>query len=103
MNIDWITQTITTIGIGILAYLIKDMKKNIDKDINQNKSEIAEVERNLNDKIEKVEKKVDDFKDHVNKNFVDKESYIRNITNFDCKLDKITDLIMEMKGERRRE
>ena len=47
MNIDWITQTITTIGIGILAYLIKDMKKNIDKDINQNKSEIAEVERNL--------------------------------------------------------
>jgi len=96
-------QTITTLGIGILGYLIKDLKKNIDKDINENKNEIAEVEKSLIGKIEKVDKKVDDFKDHVNKNFVDKESYIRNITNFDCKLDKITDLIMEMKGERRRE
>jgi hypothetical protein len=94
-------QSAIMLGIGILGYLMKEDKKNTNKDICQNKEEIAEVEKKLTEKIDKVDNKVETFKDHVNRNFVDKESYIRNITSFDNKLDKITDLIMEMKGEKR--
>lgn len=103
MDVNWIMQSAIMLGIGILGYLMKEDKKNTNRDICQNKEDIAEVEKKLTEKIDKVDNKVETFKDHVNRNFVDKESYIRNITSFDNKLDKITDLIMEMKGEKRRE
>ena len=103
MDFGWITQTAIMLGIGALGYFIKDLKKSIEKEIAQNKGDIKAVRDEMDDRICKVNEKLDLFKDHVNRNFVDKESYIRNITAFDSKLDKITDLIMEMKGERKRE
>jgi len=98
------------IGIGALGYFLKDLKKSIEKELNQNKTDIKDVRLEMSDKINKVnddmnekicrvDEKLDKFKEHASRNFVDKESYIRNITAFDAKLDKISDLIMDMKGE----
>lgn len=112
MDFNWISETATMLGIGAIAYFLKDFKKSTEKQIQTNISDIkavrSEMDHKINkanedmsEKICKVDEKLDLFKEHVNRNFVDKESYIRNITAFDAKLDKITDLIMEMKGERK--
>ncbi len=112
MDFNWIAQTATLLGVGIIGYFLQDLKKSVEKEIQNNKSDIKaarsdmenkinKVNDDMNEKICKVDEKLDLFKEHVNRNFVDKESYIRNITAFDAKLDKITDLIMEMKGERK--
>lgn len=112
MDFNWISQTAIMLGIGAIVYFLKDFKKSTEKEIQTNKADIKtarsdmdnkinEVNKDMNEKICKVDEKLDLFKEHVNRNFVDKESYIRNITAFDAKLDKITDLIMEMKGERK--
>lgn len=114
MDFGWVSETVIMVGIGALGYFLKDLKKSIEKEIQQNKSDIKSIHSEMNDKIDKintdtndridkVDAKLDQFKEHVNRNFVDKESYIRNITSFDTKLDKISDMIMEMKGERNRE
>ncbi|GEM_PF-1920917 len=132
MDLNWIAQTMILLGLGIIGFFLQDLKKSVEKEIQNNKSEIKavrcdldnkiskvnedtdnkinkvnddinKVNDDINEKICKVDEKLDKFKEHVNRNFVDKESYIRNITAFDAKLDKITDLIMEMKGERKRE
>ena len=103
MDINYIIQGVMAIALGAIGYFLKDLKDSIKKEIYDNKTEINTVKKELTEKINNVDKKVDNFKDHVNKNFVDKENYIRDITNFDRKLDKITDLIIEMKGEQKRE
>ncbi len=95
MDSTWIIQTITMLGIGALTYFVKDLKKSIDKKIEQNSKSI---EGNVQ-KIETLEEKFYDYKEHVASRYVQKDEFIRAITSLDKKLDKIYDKVVEQKGE----
>ena len=94
MDTAWIIQTIIMLGIGALAYFIKDLKKSIDGKIEKN---IKDIDSNT-EKIENLEEKFSDYKETVAMRYVQKDEFIRAISNMDRKLDKIYDRVAE-KGE----
>jgi len=94
MDKTWIIQTVTMLGIGALGYFIKDLKKSIEGRIEQNTKSIdANTE-----KIDNLEEKFNNYKETVAMRYVQKDEFIRAITNMDKKLDKIYDRVVE-KGE----
>ncbi len=92
MTLAWIIQLIITIVVGIIAYFLKDMKKNHEDKIIQ-----------LNIKVEAVEEKVDqskddlnNYKEEVHKEYAKKEDFLRTTGEISRKIDKIYDILMDM-------
>lgn len=80
--VNWILQAAIMITLGIIAYFLKDMKK-------QNEDRHSKSE----EKIEKIEKDFNDFKEKMPYNYVLREDFIRAVSAIDTKLDKIYDLV----------
>ena len=93
MDINWIAQTLTGLAIGVLAYFIKDLKKTIDKRIEQNAAAI----RRTDQRVDNLEEKFAEYRERVASKFVQKEEFIRAIATMDTKLDKIYDRVADRK------
>jgi len=82
------------LGIGVIAFLLKDSNMKTQKRIEQNEKSIE-----VNEKcIESLEQKFNDFRADLPKNYVMKDDFIRAMTNVDKKLDKIYDMLASKKG-----
>ncbi len=124
MTATWVVQTIIMLLLGAIGYFLKDLKKGFEDKITGTDKRIGSLEKKLDDKlddfkrevqkstaaledrldkrIQGTEEKYEDlqrdlnaYRDHVNKNFTLKDDFIRAISGIDRKLDKIYDTIME--------
>lgn len=124
MTATWIIQTIIMLLLGAIGYFLKDLKKGfedkiagtderigslehkLDSKLDAFKEEVNKNSKSLEERFDKrikcTEEKYEDlqrdlnaYRDHVNKNFTLKDDFIRAISGIDRKLDKIYDTIME--------
>ena len=84
MNIEQIGMLVITSIIGIATYYFKKNSDRLDREDDY-----------LHNKIENLQKELSDHKIEVERNFVSKDEFIRSISNFDKKLDKIYDEILK--------
>jgi len=84
VNIEQIGMLVITSIIGIATYYFKKNSDRLDRE-----------DDHLNNKIENLQKELSDHKIEVERNFVSKDEFIRSISNFDKKLDKIYDEILK--------
>lgn len=92
--IGWLIQTATMLGIGVIGYFIKDTNDKIQERIKQNEIKINKTD----EKLENLEQKFNDFKAELPTKYVQKDDFIRAMSNVDTKLDKIYDLVAIKKG-----
>jgi len=102
MDLNWILQTATMIGIGIIGYFLKITVAELKEQIKANSKKVSDVEDKLNGKLDVLEKELDDLKCDLPFIYVTREDFIRAMnnvgTNFDKvgeKLDKIYDRMTE--------
>lgn len=116
MTATWIVQTLIVIGLAVIGWLLKDLKKGIEGKISSAEERIAGLEVQLDKKLLNFKNEIDkritnteqhyealckdlnEYKDQVNKNFTLKDDFVRAVSNIDRKLDKITDLIIERRA-----
>jgi chromosome segregation ATPase len=80
MDLSWVLQTATMIGIGIIGYFLKTTMNKLEDDIKNNE-----------DRVEKLEKEMNNLKSDLPFIYVTREDFIRAMNNVDKKLDKIYD------------
>jgi len=102
MDLNWILQTATIIGIGIVGHFLKTTVAELKEQIKANSQKVSDVEGKLNGKLDVLEKELDDLKSDLPFIYVTREDFIRTMnnvgTNFDKvgeKLDKIYDRMTE--------
>jgi archaellum component FlaC len=116
MTASWIIQTIIVAGIGLIGYFLKDLKKGFEVRIGsldckldtfeeKVKKDNKDLEARLDTRIKCTEERCEDlqrdlnaYRDHVNRNFTLKDDFIRAISGIDRKLDKIIDTMMERRA-----
>lgn len=89
----WAIQTVIGLMIGAIGYFIKDLRKTMQNEIERSQAE----SKNNKDKIEKLEKEFNDYKESVPYKFVLHEEFNRVVGNFDRKLDEIMKYLREGK------
>lgn len=89
----WAIQTIIGLMIGVIGYFIKDLRKTMQNEIERSQAE----SKSNKDKIEKLEKEFNDYKESVPYKFVLHEEFNRVVGNFDRKLDEIMKFLREGK------
>ncbi|WP_113673482.1 hypothetical protein [Vallitalea guaymasensis] len=115
MDYSWLWQLATTLGIGVIGYFLKQLNKNIDNKISQNKEDISENNENIkklqddfNDYKLEQEKQLNEYKLQQEKditkrfdNYISRKEFITVISNTDKKLDEIyTEIIKRGRGEK---
>lgn len=83
-------ELLVAIVLGGYGYFIKRTLDKLEKSDEQNSKEISSLKNSLND-----------FKQNVGKEFVRKEDYLQTTGEILKKLDKIFDMLYEMKGRER--
>ena len=99
-ELSWVIQTIIMLALGLIGYFIKDLKKGIQEEISDNKRRIEETNVRLDEFREEFkEYKVDQAREISNqfRDYVSKSEFVRVTSNYEHKLDKIYDILMEMK------
>lgn len=87
-------QLLLTGGLGIITYFLKRVIDEVDK----NKSDIGVIKTTYVQKSD-----FDEVKNEVTKvkeNYLTKDDFYREQLKTEQKLDKIMDILMEMKGDR---
>lgn len=84
MNFEQIGMFAITSLLGIASYYFKKNSDRLDKE-----------DERLHIKIDNVEKSLNEYKLEAEKNFVNKDEFIRATSNIDKKLDKIYDEIIK--------
>lgn len=82
MDYSWVLQGITTIAVGLIAYLLRDLKKTFEDKVQKNSTDIEAVKKDLND-----------LKADLPFVYVMREDFIRAMANVEVKLDKIYELL----------
>ncbi len=93
ISITVIFQIICTLAIAIFGFFIKRELKRLDDADTANKSEIKETKQDLEKKLTELKDDYNKYKAEMPFNFVTRDEFIRAMTNFDRKLDKIYDCI----------
>lgn len=75
-------QTIYTVALGLIAYLLRDLKKSIEDKVSKNTSD-----------IESLQEELSDLKADLPFVYVMREDFVRVMANVEVKLDKIYDYI----------
>lgn len=108
-NLTAILQVITTLVIAIIGFFIKRELTKLEKADEDNKTRISSIEKDLHCKIDKVRsesekcncevlERLNEFKEDVSKEYVRKEDYLQTTGEIMKRLDKIYDMLYEMKG-----
>lgn len=105
LNANWITQTIITLGIGTIAYFLKDFKKSVQdsfskmhKSIEDNEKKIEKSKEYTDAKVGELNKELNDLKADLPFIYVTREDHIRQMNNIDRKLDRIYDALGKKEG-----
>lgn len=96
--LNWGIQSAIMIGIGAIAYFIKQNSSKIDIRIDQNEAKIEKLEEKIDTKVSALEEKFSNLKEELPKEYVIRDDFIRAMSNVDQKLDKIYDIITSKKG-----
>lgn len=95
MDLNWVMQTVTMIGIGAIGYFLKTTVSELKEQIKDNSKKVDEVEDKVGKKIGELEKELDDLKSDLPFIYVTREDFIRSLNNVDSKLDKIYDSMIK--------
>ncbi|ABR46639.1 hypothetical protein Amet_4371 [Alkaliphilus metalliredigens QYMF] len=90
LNLSWVIQTIIMLGLGTIAYFLKEFKKSIDKNISETN---WKTNKNQED-IKELKEEFNEHKVRIAKEYVHKDDFIRAMSNVDKKLDKIHDVLV---------
>ncbi|TEB09155.1 hypothetical protein [Pelotomaculum propionicicum] len=82
MDYSWVLQGIYTAALGLIAYLVRDLKNSIENKVKKNTSD-----------IESLQKELGDLKADLPFVYVMREDFVRAMANVEVKLDKIYDYI----------
>lgn len=100
----WIIQTIIMVVIGIIGFFIKQSLDDMKAKINSNNNRIDEVNMQLTktieekmDRVEALQKDLQNFKEKVVDEFVKKSEHNRVTGEIMTKLDKIFDILLLLK------
>jgi len=104
MNISDIYNIILTTLIGVVSFFVK--KAFSDISMKADRSEIDRIEKLLGDKADRqalaaLEKEAENSRNSINSikdNYLTREDFFREQIKTEKKLDKIMDILMEMKG-----
>lgn len=80
--VDWIVKTAIMLGIAAIGYLLRTNQA-------ANEKRMEKSEENLDD----LEKQLNGLKAELPYKYVQKDDFIRAITNLDQKLDKLIDIV----------
>ena len=81
----WVIQTVVTIVIMIIGYLMSRTMKGID-----------DKQKKIDQENTKIRQEINEFKIEVSKNYVTKQDFNETTGSITKKLDKIMDLIMDI-------
>ena len=95
MDINWVLQTVTMVGVGIIAYFSKTTVNEIKQQIKDNALKVNVVEN----KMDGLEKELNELKSDLPFIYVTREDFIRTMNNVDKKLDKIYDIMLQERGK----
>lgn len=105
VSVAWVVQTAILLIIGIIGFFIKRSVDDMDKKIVASNERIDKVNKELSDSMEKLRTQFFDFKDSVNeefaqinKDFVSNEIFARTIGDMVRKIDKMYDIVLDLKG-----
>lgn len=85
MEYGWVVQTIYAVyavALGLIAYLLRDLKKSFEDKVKKNSSDIESLQRDLSD-----------LKSDLPFVYVMREDFVRAMATVEVKLDKIYDCI----------
>lgn len=88
---DWIMAVISGVGsiaLGVITFFLKRTMNQIDKCASKEDVEILDV------RVSKTEKTIDRIKE----DYITKDDFFREQAKTDKKLDRIMDILLEMKG-----
>lgn len=92
INTAYVIQTVISLVIALICYLMKRSISDIDKKVDKSEKEV----RKTDEGVKKVESELSEFKLSVAKDYVTKEDFNETTGQIMNKLDKIMDLIMEI-------
>lgn len=95
MELNWVIQTATMLGIGAIGYFLKTTMGELKEQIKDNSKKVDDVENKVDKKICDLEKELDNLKSDLPFIYVTREDFIRSLNNVDNKLDKIYDGMMK--------
>ena len=111
-NLTAILQIITTLVIAIIGFFIKRELKKLEDADNENKRRINTLEKDVYNKMGEFKddckrcnceslERLNEFKEDVGKEFVRKSDYIQTTSEIMKRLDKIYDMLYELRGNTR--
>lgn len=95
MELSWIIQSATMLGIGIIGYFLKTTVTEMKDQIKSNSQRVDQTEEKMEQKIGELEKKIGDLRSDLPFIYVTREDFIRTLNNVDNKLEKIYDGMMK--------
>lgn len=95
MQMSWILQTITMLGIGIIAFFIKRTLDKLEKTSENLGKKIDAMKEKYDQEVDELRKEISDLKNDLPFLYVLREDFLRVMNNVEGKLDKITNYILE--------
>lgn len=89
----WALTTIIGLMISGFTFFLKKQINDIESGIEKTRQDSIRARNDLNDRIEKVEKKLQSTIEEMPYKYTLREDFIRAVTGLDAKLDKILDKI----------
>ncbi|MBG9567453.1 hypothetical protein [Brevibacillus agri] len=91
MEISWVIQSATMLGIGVIGYFLKTTVTEMKEQIKLNSQRVDQTEEKMEKKIVELKKELEDLRSDLPFIYVTREDFIRTMNNVDNKLDKIYD------------
>jgi hypothetical protein len=83
MDLNWVLQTATMLGIGAIGFFLKTTMSEIKQQIRENAQ-----------RVDNLEKELDDLRSDLPFIYTTREDFIRTMNNVDKKLDRIHESMM---------
>jgi oligoendopeptidase F len=98
MNLWILLPTAAGVIAGVISYLTKRAIDTVDQKIVATNKRINELSAKVDQSNAELRREFYEFKDKVVDEFVKKEDYILTSTDLNKKMDKIYDILLDLKG-----
>lgn len=95
MEMSWILQTATMLGIGAIGFFLKKLLDRYEMTFKALNAKIDEIEGRCCSDIHTIRTELNDLKNDLPLVYVLREDFLRVMNNVDNKLDKITNYFIE--------
>lgn len=89
----WVSTVVLGFILGALAFLMKKQLGDIERNIEKNHQDSLKALEAANDRIDKLEIKLQNTIEEMPYRYTLREDFIRAVTGLDAKLDKILDKV----------